>query len=58
MDHAVHRLARGRRAQYSDFADWDQYRAQTQLLALLESTVAGYFAQSPYDFAQQNGGFH
>ncbi|WP_411147938.1 GH92 family glycosyl hydrolase [Streptomyces sp. A30] len=56
MDQAVHRLARGQRAQYSNFSGWDQYRAQIQLLALLKPTVAGDFAQSLYNFAQQNGG--
>jgi putative alpha-1,2-mannosidase len=33
MDQAVHRLARGQRAQYGNFSGWDQYRAQIQLLA-------------------------
>ncbi|MFG2793512.1 GH92 family glycosyl hydrolase [Streptomyces sp. NPDC048419] len=56
MDQAVHRLAHGQRAQYSNFSGWDQYRAQIQLLALLKPTVAGDFAQSLYNFAQQNGG--
>ncbi|MFG2780667.1 GH92 family glycosyl hydrolase [Streptomyces prunicolor] len=56
MDQAVHRLARGQRAQYSNFSGWDQYRAQIQLLALLKPTVAGDFAQSLYNFAKQNGG--
>ncbi|MBJ7904158.1 GH92 family glycosyl hydrolase [Streptomyces sp. DSM 110735] len=56
MDQAVHRLARGQRAQYSNFSGWDQYRAQIQLLALLRPTVAGDFAQSLYNFARQNGG--
>ncbi|GAA3833049.1 GH92 family glycosyl hydrolase [Streptomyces coacervatus] len=56
MDQAVHRVARGQRAQYSNFSGWDQYRAQIQLLALLKPTVAGDFAQSLYNFAQQNGG--
>ncbi|GAA3310967.1 hypothetical protein GCM10020295_79440 [Streptomyces cinereospinus] len=56
MDGVVHRLARGQRAQYSNFSGWDQYRAQIQLLALLRPTVAGDFAQSLYNFAQQNGG--
>jgi predicted alpha-1,2-mannosidase len=56
MDQAVHRLARGQRAQYSNFSGWDQYRAQIQLLALLKPTVAGDFAQSLYNFARQNGG--
>jgi predicted alpha-1,2-mannosidase len=56
MDQAVHRLARGQRAQYSNFSGWDQYRAQIQLLALLKPTVAGDFAQSLFNFARQNGG--
>ncbi|MEU9399306.1 GH92 family glycosyl hydrolase [Streptomyces sp. NPDC048242] len=56
MDQAVHRLARGQRAQYGNFSGWDQYRAQIQLLALLRPTVAGDFAQSLYNFARQNGG--
>ncbi len=56
MDQAVHRPARGQRAQYSNFSGWDQYRAQIQLLALLKPTVAGDFAQSLYNFSQQNGG--
>ncbi|MCS0604370.1 GH92 family glycosyl hydrolase [Streptomyces sp. LP11] len=56
MDQAVHRPARGQRAQYSNFSGWDQYRAQIQLLALLQPTVAGDFAQSLYNFARQNGG--
>lgn len=55
-DFAVHRLARGQRAQYGNFSGWDQYRAHTQLLALLEPGVAGDFAQSLYNLAQQNGG--
>jgi predicted alpha-1,2-mannosidase len=56
MDGAVHRLARGQRAQYSNFSGWDQYRAQIQLLALLKPKIAGDFAQSLYNFAQQNNG--
>ncbi|MGW3668876.1 GH92 family glycosyl hydrolase [Streptomyces sp. NPDC005141] len=56
MDGAVHRLARGQRAQYSNFSGWDQYRAQMQLLALLKPRVAGDFAQSLHNFARQNDG--
>lgn len=56
MDRKVHALARGQKAQYSNFSGWDQYRAQVQLLALLEPRVAGDFAQSLYNFAQQNDG--
>lgn len=56
MDRKVHRLADGQAAQYSNFSGWDQYRAQVQLLALLQPRVAGDFAQSLYNFAQQHGG--
>ncbi|GGV97571.1 alpha-1,2-mannosidase [Streptomyces gelaticus] len=56
MDRKVHALARGQKAQYSNFSGWDQYRAQVQLLALLKPRVAGDFAQSLYNFAQQNDG--
>jgi len=55
-DQAIHRLARGQRAQYGTFSGWDQYRAHIQLLALLKPDVAGDFAQSMYQFAQQNNG--
>ncbi|WP_432012152.1 GH92 family glycosyl hydrolase [Streptomyces cucumeris] len=56
MDRRVHTLARGQKAQYSNFSGWDQYRAHVQLLALLQPRVAGDFAQSLYHFAQQNKG--
>ncbi|MFC8238912.1 GH92 family glycosyl hydrolase [Streptomyces sp. NPDC057284] len=56
MDGAPHRVKRGQGAQYSNFSGWDQYRAQIQLLALLKPEIAGDFAQSLYNFAQQNGG--
>lgn len=56
MDGEPHRVARGQKAQYSNFSGWDQYRAQIQLLALLKPRIAGDFAQSLYNFARQNGG--
>ncbi|MFE9680198.1 GH92 family glycosyl hydrolase [Streptomyces sp. NPDC006285] len=56
MDGRPHRIARGQGAQYSNFSGWDQYRAQIQLLALLKPRIAGDFAQSLHNFAQQNGG--
>ncbi|MFF0754169.1 GH92 family glycosyl hydrolase [Streptomyces sp. NPDC004267] len=56
MDQIAHTLEPGQQAQYSNFSGWDQYRAQIQLLALLEPGVAGDFAQSLYNFARQNGG--
>ncbi|TDD58755.1 glycoside hydrolase family 92 protein [Kribbella antibiotica] len=55
-DLKIHRLARGQKAQYGTFSGWDQYRAHIQLLALLKPDVAGDFAQSMYQFAQQNKG--
>ncbi|MFI7614674.1 GH92 family glycosyl hydrolase [Nonomuraea terrae] len=55
-DGKVHRLAKGQAAQYGNFSGWDQYRAHTQLLALLEPKIAGDFAQSLYNLARQNGG--
>ncbi|WP_250182230.1 GH92 family glycosyl hydrolase [Aeromicrobium fastidiosum] len=55
-DRKVHRLKRGQRAQYGNFSGWDQYRAHTQLLALLEPRVAGDFAQSLLNLSRQNGG--
>ncbi|WP_412543186.1 GH92 family glycosyl hydrolase [Longispora sp. K20-0274] len=56
MDQVVHTVAADQAAQYTNFSGWDQYRAQIQLLALLEPKVAGDFAQSLYNFAQQNNG--
>ncbi|WP_328991431.1 GH92 family glycosyl hydrolase [Kribbella sp. NBC_01245] len=55
-DRLIHRLAKGQRAQYGTFSGWDQYRAHIQLLALVKPSVAGDFAQSLYQFAQQNKG--
>ena len=56
MDRQPHRIERGQDAQYSNFSGWDQYRAQIQLLALLEPRVAGNFAQSLFNYAKQNDG--
>ncbi len=55
-DRAVHRLEGGQQAQYGNFSGWDQYRAHTQLLGLLEPELAGDFAQSLFNLARQNGG--
>ena len=55
-DGKVHRLSKGQKVQYGNFSGWDQYRAHTQLLALLEPQVAGDYAQSLYNLARQNGG--
>ncbi len=56
MDQRPHRVERGQDAQYSNFSGWDQYRAQVQLLALIEPRVAGNFAQSLSNYAKQNDG--
>lgn len=55
-DRRVHRLEQGQRAQYGNFSGWDQYRAHTQLLALLEPKIASDYAQSLLNLANQNGG--
>jgi predicted alpha-1,2-mannosidase len=55
-DQEVHRIERGQQAQYGNFSGWDQYRAHTQLLALLEPRVAGDFARSLHAYARQHGG--
>ena len=56
MDGKVHSLAAPQNAQYSTFSGWDVYRSQLQLLTLLEPDVAGDFAQSLLNQANQNGG--
>ncbi len=55
-DRKVHRLAKGQKAQYGTFSGWDQYRAQVQLLTLLQPKVGSDYAQSLYNYAQQRGG--
>jgi len=56
MDGTIHRVAAPQKAQYSTFSGWDVYRSQLQLLALLAPDVAGDFAQSLLNQANQNGG--
>ncbi|WP_446743479.1 GH92 family glycosyl hydrolase [Silvibacterium acidisoli] len=56
MDGKVHAIRDGQKAQYATFSGWDVYRSQLQLLALIEPTVAGDFAQSLLNQADQNGG--
>lgn len=55
-DQLTHRVEPGQQAQYGNFSGWDQYRAHTQLLALLEPTVAGDLARSMKAYADQHGG--
>ncbi|MBP2477491.1 putative alpha-1,2-mannosidase [Crossiella equi] len=52
----MRRVSGGQQAQYGNFSGWDQYRAQIQLLALVQPRVAGEFAQSLYNYARQNDG--
>ena len=56
MDGKVHTVGALQKAQYSTFSGWDVYRSQLQLLALLEPNIAGDFAQSLLNQANQNGG--
>ncbi len=56
MDGKVHSLAAPQNAQYNTFSGWDVYRSQLQLLTLIEPEVAGDFAQSLLNQANQNGG--
>jgi predicted alpha-1,2-mannosidase len=55
-DGEVHTVSRGQRAQYSTFSGWDVYRGQMQLMALLDPNVAGDFAQSLLNYANQRDG--
>ncbi|WP_286959698.1 MULTISPECIES: GH92 family glycosyl hydrolase [Arsenicicoccus] len=55
-DQRVHRLSPGQRAQLGNFSGWDEYRAHTQLLALLEPRLAGDFAQSLLNNSRHHGG--
>ncbi|MFI0723605.1 GH92 family glycosyl hydrolase [Streptomyces sp. NPDC021224] len=55
-DRAIHRLTRGQQAQYGTFSGWDQYRAQVQLLTLLQPRVGSDYAQSLFNYADQRGG--
>ncbi len=56
MDGKVHAVAAPQKAQYATFSGWDVYRSQLQLLALLEPEIAGDFAHSLLNQADQNGG--
>ncbi|WP_177320339.1 GH92 family glycosyl hydrolase [Lentzea waywayandensis] len=46
----------GQATRYGNFSGWDQYRAHTQLLALLAPDVASGYAQSLLDISRKNGG--
>ncbi|AGL14198.1 GH92 family glycosyl hydrolase [Actinoplanes sp. N902-109] len=55
-DDAVHTLSTGQKSQYGTFSGWDQYRAQVQLLAILDPKQASDYAQSLFNYATQRGG--
>lgn len=55
-DMRTHQVSSGQSAQYGTFSGWDVYRAQVQLLALLDPAIAGDYAQSLVNFADQRGG--
>ncbi len=55
-DGQPHPLAAGQQAQYGTFSGWDVYRAEVQLLTMLDPRMAGDFAQSLVNYAGQRGG--
>jgi predicted alpha-1,2-mannosidase len=54
MDGRVHSVARGH-AQYANFSEWDVYRSEMPLLAMLDPTRASDMAQSLVNDAEQSG---
>jgi predicted alpha-1,2-mannosidase len=55
-DGQPHALAAKQTAQYGTFSGWDVYRAQVQLLTMLDPKMASDFAQSLFNYATQRGG--
>lgn len=55
-DRKPHHLAKGQKAQYGTFSGWDQYRAQVQLMTLLNARAGSDYAQSLFNYASQRGG--
>ncbi len=55
FDDKVHTLAAGRR-QYANFSEWDIYRSQVQLVAMLFPDVASDIAQSLVNDGKEGGG--
>lgn len=55
-DRTTHKLSKGQHAQYGTFSGWDQYRAQVQLLTLLQPRTGSDYAQSLFNYAQQRDG--
>lgn len=54
-DGAVHTVGSGHSAQYTDFSNWDTYRSQAQLTALLDPGTASDMAQSIVNDYTQGG---
>ncbi|BCY10754.1 hypothetical protein L3i22_058420 [Actinoplanes sp. L3-i22] len=55
-DDVAHALRGKQHAQYGTFSGWDVYRAQVQLLTILDPAMASDFAQSLYNYAGQRDG--
>ncbi|MGC4770221.1 GH92 family glycosyl hydrolase [Micromonospora sp. DT44] len=55
-DGKPHRLTKGQDAQYGTFSGWDQYRAQVQLMTLVNPKAGSDYAQSLFNYATQRGG--
>jgi predicted alpha-1,2-mannosidase len=55
FDGAVHTVDPGHRAEYADFSNWDIYRSQAQLTALIDPAAASDMAQSIVDDYEQGG---
>jgi predicted alpha-1,2-mannosidase len=55
-DGTAHPLEPGQLAQYGTFSGWDVYRAQVQLITMIDARMGSDFAQSLYNYARQRGG--
>ncbi|MFT3866169.1 MAG: GH92 family glycosyl hydrolase [Solirubrobacterales bacterium] len=55
MSSEVKELATGQEHEYATYSGWDQYRGQSQLIALLFPKVGSDIAQSITDLATQSG---
>ncbi|MFC7272989.1 GH92 family glycosyl hydrolase [Paractinoplanes rhizophilus] len=55
-DDRIHHVRKPQKAQYGTFSGWDVYRAQVQLLAMLDWRQASDYAQSLLNYATQRGG--
>jgi predicted alpha-1,2-mannosidase len=55
-DGVAKKLVAPQKAQYGTFSGWDVYRAEVQLLTLLDPKMASDFAQSLFNYATQRDG--